>query len=114
MGGDYDCGIVFKLTPPLSFCKTAFCFLKVDVLYNFKCTPDGANPAYGDLVWDQAGLTSLAPRGGGPSNEGTVYELKLWKTVGQSKLLTVSQVRREISVSGVISENNGIPIWHGT
>src|SRR5262249_16050380 len=43
---------VFKLTPPISICRTANCFWKYDVTSNAYGLQ---NPGYGDLVFDSQG-----------------------------------------------------------
>ena len=56
-------GNVFKLTPPVSICKTANCFWTENVIYAFDGLQGGGEPGYGDLIWDQ-GATSTAPTRG--------------------------------------------------
>lgn len=51
----YGCGTVFRLTPPTTSCKNALCPWTETVLYRFQGNNDGANPAFGDLTFDQAG-----------------------------------------------------------
>jgi len=75
-GGTYGGGVVFDLIVPLTICKTASCFWKENVLYQFMFDPDGADPYYGDLTWDPQGIniydTTIY---GGAYNLGAVYEL---------------------------------------
>jgi len=52
---DNDCGVVFKLTPYPTACKTAACPWKETVLYAFMGASDGSNPGFGDLLFDQSG-----------------------------------------------------------
>lgn len=66
---------VFNLTPPLSVCKTAAPCWKYNVLYTFKGYPDGAEPAHGDLLWDQQGNIYGTTTVGGSGEYGTVYEM---------------------------------------
>jgi len=68
-GDNYTgCGTVFKLSPPPTACKAALCPWTETVLYRFQGSTDGANPLYGDLLFDQAGdLYGTASAGGVPS-----------------------------------------------
>jgi len=75
VGGAYQGGIVFNLTPPLSICKTAFCSWKENVLWSFGNGSDGANPGYGDLIWDDYGDIFDTTVNGGYFSYGTLYEL---------------------------------------
>jgi uncharacterized repeat protein (TIGR03803 family) len=74
-GGKNFSGTVFKLAVPPSACKTALCPWFETVLYRFTGGDDGANPQYGDLVFDQAGNVYGTTVNGGSNNVGTVYEL---------------------------------------
>ena len=82
-GGSTSKGFVFELFPPLSVCKIANCFWTEKLITQFSGpTGDGANPGYGDLVWDAQGkniyLTTVL--GGLDVNNhqgyGTVCELQ--------------------------------------
>jgi uncharacterized repeat protein (TIGR03803 family) len=76
-GGTDNHGTVFDLIPPLSICKTANCACKENVPYSFTGYPsDGSEPGYGDLIWDQRGNIYNTTTSGGPSDFGTVYQLK--------------------------------------
>ena len=66
---------MFKLAPALSACKTALCPWTETVLYRFTGGKDGANPPYGDLVFDQAGNAYGTTFNGGSYSVGNVYEL---------------------------------------
>jgi len=76
-GGPSGDGVVFRLQPPAAACKTALCPWTETVLYSFSGGSDGANPTYGDLVFDQAGnIYGTTPAGGDPVCKcGVVYEL---------------------------------------
>jgi len=74
-GGVSNSGTVFKLTPPVSVCKSAACYWALTDLYVFASGTDGQSPEYGDLVWDQKGNIYGTTYFGGTSNLGTVYEL---------------------------------------
>jgi len=73
--GENGCGTVFKLTPPTGVCKAASCPWSEVLLYRFVGAPDGAFPAYGNLVFDQAGAIYGTTAYGGSSGYGTVYKL---------------------------------------
>ncbi len=80
-GGLYDAGVVFKLQPPISACKTANCPWRETVLYSFTGQSDGGVPE-GDLVFDQAGNIYGTTFAGGEGNCvplfngcGAVYQL---------------------------------------
>jgi uncharacterized repeat protein (TIGR03803 family) len=68
------CGTVYKLTPPPSFCRSASCPWTETVLYFFQDT-DGAGPAGGKLIFDQAGNLYGTTYYGGTNGWGTVFEL---------------------------------------
>jgi len=70
LGGTYNCGRVFELTPQTSGGWTE------KVLHNFdKNGKDGCAP-YGRLVFDSAGNLYGTTSAGGEYNEGIVFELK--------------------------------------
>ncbi len=78
LGGAFQKGVVFTLTPPLSICKTLACFWKEKLIYQFQGAPDGDGPT-GDLTWDLAGNiygTTNIGGSGGNTTDGAVYELK--------------------------------------
>lgn len=74
-GGQSGQGTVFRLQPPPSFCKAFTCPWTEAVLHSFKGGSDGANPAYGDLAFDQAGNIYGTTPNGGANASGTVFEL---------------------------------------
>jgi uncharacterized repeat protein (TIGR03803 family) len=50
------CGVVFRLAPQPTACHTALCPWDETVIYSFQGgAHDGANPNYGNVVFDQAG-----------------------------------------------------------
>ena len=61
------CGIVFRLRPPLSICRTVSCAWTETILYRFNGGSDGGNPV-GDLVFDQAGNVYGSTSGGGSAS----------------------------------------------
>lgn len=74
-GGGVGCGTVYKLQPPLGPCKTSLCPWTETVLYRFSGGGDGANPGYGDLVFDAAGNIYGTTFFGGVNAQGVVYKL---------------------------------------
>ncbi len=75
-GGAAGFGVVFKLQPPASICKSTSCSWTETVLHSFSSGPqDGADPSYAPLVFDHAGNIYGTTADGGASNGGTVYEM---------------------------------------
>lgn len=76
-GGQSNAGVVFRLQPPGTACKTALCPWTETVLYSFSGGSDGANPTSGDLAFDRAGnIYGTTPYGGDPICKcGVVYKL---------------------------------------
>jgi len=74
-GGAQGYGTVFSLRPPATACKTVLCPWLETVLYSFTGGADGANPDYGDLVFDQSGNLYGTTVYGGSSNLGVVFKL---------------------------------------
>lgn len=74
-GGECSCGIVFNLTPPARAPASVLASWTETVLYRFKDIPDGSNPSYGDLVFDQNGNLYGTTVFGGAGASGTVYKL---------------------------------------
>ena len=67
-------GYVFSMRPKANACVTAICPWDTTVLYGFSGGADGANPRYGDLIFDKAGnIYGTTPAGG--SGSGVVYEM---------------------------------------
>ena len=74
-GGEDNYGTVFELRPPPTFCRSILCYWNETVLYTFTGNPDGANPHYVNLAFDQAGNIYGTTSGGGMYGEGTTFEL---------------------------------------
>ena len=51
--GTLPCGMIYRMAPPASFCKSFVCPWNVTVLYRFTGGADGGGP--GEIVFDQAG-----------------------------------------------------------
>ena len=67
-------GTVYKLQPPLTVCKSAFCYWTETVLYRFAAGSDGHQPI-GNLLFDAAGNLYGTTEGGGTHGSGTVFKL---------------------------------------
>ena len=70
------CGIVYKLTPPPTFCRAVSCPWTETVLHYFQGA-DGSGPAAAQLVFDRAGNLYGTTYDGGTYGWGTVFELSL-------------------------------------
>jgi len=67
------CGTVFKVTVPASPCRNAFCSWKETVVYDFTGGNDGASPATGGLIFDQAGNIYGTAHSGGYYGGGCAF-----------------------------------------
>lgn len=76
-GCDLGCGNVYNLHPPASFCQTALCYWIGSNVWNFgNFQDDGAQPEYGDLLFDPSGkIFGTTVSTGLASLGGTVFEL---------------------------------------
>lgn len=72
--GQYGHGIVYRVRPPATSCRSALCQWEETVLYNFTGDNDGGNPGGGNLVFDQAGNLYGTTETGG-YGEGVVFKL---------------------------------------
>ncbi len=107
------CGLVYKLRPLLSVCRSALCYWTPTVLYTFSGNADGAYPE-GDLIFGRSGVMYGTTFGGGNSgcqlgtgdNCGVVYSLT---TAGGYTSLYTFQGGSDGSspVSGVIEDQAG-------
>lgn len=73
-GGAMGLGVVYKLQPPSSACKTALCYWTETVLHTFTNSGDGAQPLC-NVVFDHAGNMYGTTSGGVFEDFGTVWEL---------------------------------------
>ncbi len=71
--GGYGCGAVFKLSPPATVCKAAFCPWTDTVLYS--AAHDNGEEPRGDVVFDSAGNLYSTVALGGQYEGGYVFEL---------------------------------------
>ncbi|MGA8875336.1 MAG: choice-of-anchor tandem repeat GloVer-containing protein [Candidatus Korobacteraceae bacterium] len=70
------CGIVYRLAPPPSACKSVSCPWTKTVLHQFGVSNgDGFQPLYGSPVFDHTGNLYGTTHLGGAYDRGTVYEL---------------------------------------
>jgi len=74
-GGNAGCGTVYRLQPPPGVCKTSLCFWTETILYRFSGGSDGANPGYGDVVYDASGNLYGTTFYGGINAQGVVFKL---------------------------------------
>lgn len=62
--GNFGCGLVYKLQPPFTVCKSALCYWTETILYRFTGNADGAYPE-GDLIIGRSGVLYGATYAGG-------------------------------------------------
>lgn len=74
-GGSTNHGTIYRLRPQPSACKSATCPWEETVLYSFTGSTDGAGPAYGNLILDQAGNLYGTTPYGGDNDLGVVFKL---------------------------------------
>jgi uncharacterized repeat protein (TIGR03803 family) len=74
-GGNCYCGVVFNLKPPPNASSYVLEGWTETILYSFNGGSDGANPGYGNLVFDQAGNLYGTTQAGGAYGQGTVFKL---------------------------------------
>jgi uncharacterized repeat protein (TIGR03803 family) len=69
-------GTVFELRPPFAICQSITCFWNESILFDFNSSgADGANPAWGNLIFDGSGGIYGTTDAGGPSNAGVAFQL---------------------------------------
>ncbi|MGA2905233.1 MAG: choice-of-anchor tandem repeat GloVer-containing protein [Candidatus Korobacteraceae bacterium] len=73
--GGSGCGTVFNLRPPPTIQPNILGGWTETVIYRFQGGSDGANPGFGDLVFDASGNIYGTTQNGGALGEGTVFEL---------------------------------------
>jgi uncharacterized repeat protein (TIGR03803 family) len=87
-GGRLGQGVVFKLQPPATECRSVACYWTETVIYNFTGAADGGGPQ-GNIVFDRAGNLYGTTLTGGIGGNGAVYELS--PAPGQWKLSVVQE-----------------------
>lgn len=73
--GGSGCGTVFNVRPLPNVAPNILGGWTETVLYRFQGGSDGANPGFGDLVFDSSGNIYGTTQIGGNDNAGTVFEL---------------------------------------
>ncbi len=107
-GGMYGEGTVFKLIPQVGPCRDAACYWTVNNLHDFGLGADGADPTYGDLIWDQQGNIYGTTLFGGPVGNGTVYELTpSGNGYTESVLYSFSGPDGAVPAHGLVFDNQG-------
>jgi uncharacterized repeat protein (TIGR03803 family) len=108
-GGAYGKGVVFRLQPPATACKSVLCPWTETVLHSFFGGNDGAYPAFGDLTFDKAGNIYGTTPEGGSSGNGMVYELSPSNGGWTEKILYTFQGGPDgmAPFAGVIFDNTG-------
>ena len=71
----YIYGYVFSMRPKVNACVTVLCPWDTTVIYGFSGGDDGANPRFGDLIFDPAGNLYGTTPAGGNGNNGVVYAM---------------------------------------
>ncbi len=106
-GGQDDGGVVFKLQPGASACRSALCSYLETVLYNFPGDSGGALPLFGDVVFDETGnIYGTAALGG---TNGIAFELSPPGTWGTEAVLDNFGASNagQRPYSGVIFDSSG-------
>ncbi len=105
-GGSRDSGVVFRLTPPLSICKTANCVWTETTPHQFLGPPDGAEPLGGDMAFDQQGnIYGTTSFGGSGYSYGIVW--KLTPSYTESVIYTFSGPDGIYPYGGVLIDSQG-------
>ena len=108
-GGQHGEGTVYRLRPSPVACHSVICPWEETVLWSFGGSDlDGANPGFGNLVFDQAGNIYGTTTFGGFGTFGVVYELTpsngVWT---ESILFYFDQETGYLPYSGVIFDSSG-------
>jgi uncharacterized repeat protein (TIGR03803 family) len=79
-GGTSNDGVVYRLVPPATTCRSTRCYWTETVLHNFAGGSDGASPALGNVTFDSTGNLYGTTSVGGSNAEcqagcGVVYKL---------------------------------------
>ena len=107
-GGQDDHGVVYRLTPQPSSCKSALCPWNETVLHSFTGgSNDGEDPGEGNLVFDKAGSIYGATATGG-YGYGVAYEVSPSSGGWTFKLIYDFQANNGFNAnSGLIFDNAG-------
>jgi uncharacterized repeat protein (TIGR03803 family) len=101
-----DCGTVFQLTPPPTFCRNALCPWDETVIYRFPGGQDSGDPSYGPLVVDQAGNLYGSSINGGLGGYGDIFELSRTGS-GWSETLIYNRFPDGGPMSGLAADSAG-------
>jgi uncharacterized repeat protein (TIGR03803 family) len=71
---EHGCGVLFRLQPMATSCKTAICSWTQTASYSFQAGNDGFYPFYVDPVFDSTGHIYGTTSSGGSSGYGTVFQ----------------------------------------
>jgi len=74
IGGQFGAGTVYKLSPPVTFCRSVLCPWTETLLYQFTGGADGGEPQAG-VIFDSAGNLYGTTGVGGTGNYGVVFKL---------------------------------------
>jgi uncharacterized repeat protein (TIGR03803 family) len=74
-GGPDDIGVLYKLQPPATVCKSSLCAWRETIVHSFTGADDGSQPAFGALSFDAAGNIYGTAAYGGADRYGTVFEV---------------------------------------
>ncbi len=105
-GQNFQPGIVFNLTPPLSICKAAKCYWTEESRHVFPSFDgDGETLRDGDLIWDQQGNMYGTTAGGGTNGMGTVFQMPspYW---AEAPIYNFSGPDGNDPEDGVVTDNN--------
>jgi len=72
--GSFGKGVVYRVAPPPSFCRSVSCFWLASYLYQYQGSGDGVH-MYGEPVFDAAGNLYATSYSGGQYSGGTVFKL---------------------------------------
>ena len=75
VGGQHSAGVVYKLSPPATICKSFACPWTETPLYQFTGGVDGGNPDAAP-IFDSTGNLYGTAGTGGTGNNGVIYRLK--------------------------------------
>ncbi|MGA2372428.1 MAG: choice-of-anchor tandem repeat GloVer-containing protein [Candidatus Korobacteraceae bacterium] len=74
-GGQHGAGTVYRLQPSPTACASFSCPWEETILYQFTGGADGGGPAWGNLIFDQAGNLYGTTSAGGDDEAGVVFKL---------------------------------------
>lgn len=104
----YGCGVVYRLNPPPTFCRSITCPWVNTPVYTFQLTTEGNNPE-GDLIFDAQGNIYGTTNQGGHIDYGVVFQLTPSSGGGwsESVLYAFPGYTLDRPESGVIFDHSG-------